>query len=46
LRHALDFHAWRSLAADATVSRAEAIELVGALVDAAAAGAAQHRAAA
>jgi AcrR family transcriptional regulator len=46
LRHALDFHVWRSLAADATISRAEAVELVGALVDAAAAVAPQHRAAA
>jgi AcrR family transcriptional regulator len=46
LRHALDFHVWRSLAADATISRAEVIELVGALVDVAAAAAPQHRAAA
>jgi AcrR family transcriptional regulator len=46
LRHALEFHVWRSLATDATISRAEAIELVGALVDAAAAAAPQHRAAA
>jgi AcrR family transcriptional regulator len=46
LRHALNFHVWRSLATDATVSRAEAVELVGALVDAAAAAAPQHRAAA
>jgi AcrR family transcriptional regulator len=46
LRHALDFHVWRSLAADAAISRAEAVELVGALVDAAATAAPQHRAAA
>jgi AcrR family transcriptional regulator len=46
LRHALDFHVWRALAADATISRADAVELVGALVDAAGAAAPQHRAAA
>jgi AcrR family transcriptional regulator len=46
LRHALDFHVWRSLAVDATVSRAEAVELIGALVDAAAAATPQRRAAA
>jgi AcrR family transcriptional regulator len=46
LRHALDFHAWRSLAADTTISRAEAVELVGALVDAATVAAPAHRAAA
>ena len=46
LRHALDFHVWHSLVADAAISRAEVIELVGALVDAAAAAAPQHRAAA
>ena len=46
LRHALDFRVWRSLAADTTISRAEAVELVGALVHAAAAAPAQHRAAA
>jgi AcrR family transcriptional regulator len=45
LRHAIDFRVWRSLAADATISRAEVIELLGASVDAAAA-AQQHRAAA
>jgi AcrR family transcriptional regulator len=46
LRHALDFQVWRSLAADARISRAEVVELVGALVDAAAAAAPEHRAAA
>jgi AcrR family transcriptional regulator len=46
LRHALDFHVWRSLTADASISRAEAVELVGALVDAAAAAAQERRAAA
>jgi hypothetical protein len=45
LRHALDFHVWHSLAADAAISREEMVELVGALVDAAAA-APRHRAAA
>ena len=44
LRHALDFHTWRSLAADDDVGRAGAIELVTALVEAAAAS--QSRAAA
>jgi AcrR family transcriptional regulator len=37
LRHAVDFRTWRSLAAADDVSRAEAIELVTALVEAAAA---------
>lgn len=37
LRHALGFHTWRSLAADTGIGRAEAVELVGALVEAAAA---------
>jgi len=44
LRHALDFHTWRSLAADTGIGRAEAIELVTALVEATAAS--QSRAAA
>ena len=37
LRHAVDFHTWRSIAADTGLGRAEAIELVTALVEAAAA---------
>ena len=37
LRHAVDFHTWRSLAADNSISRADAVELVSALVEAAAA---------
>jgi len=37
LRHAVDFQAWRSLAADNRVTRTEAVELVTALVEAAAA---------
>jgi AcrR family transcriptional regulator len=37
LLHALDFRTWRSLAADNRVTRAEAVELVTALVEAAAA---------
>lgn len=45
VRHALDFHTWRSLAADSGLSRTEAVELVTALVQAAAA-APQRRAAA
>lgn len=36
VRHAVDFQMWRSLVADGRLSRREAIELVGALVDAAA----------
>lgn len=35
LRHALDFHTWRSLVLDGRISRDEAVSLVGALVDAA-----------
>ena len=37
LRHAVDFQTWRSLAADSAIARTEAIELVTALVQAAAA---------
>lgn len=37
LRHALDFQSWRSLTAADVIGRSEAIELVGALVEAAAA---------
>ena len=37
LRHAVDFQTWRSLAADTAIGRTEAIELVTALVEAAAA---------
>ena len=37
LRHAVDFHTWRSLAADNSISRADAVELVSVLVEAAAA---------
>lgn len=37
LRHAVDFPTWRSLAADRRITRAEAVELVTALVEAAAA---------
>jgi len=37
LRHAIDFQTWRSLAADTAIGRTEAIELVTALVEAAAA---------
>lgn len=44
LRHTLDFQTWRSLVADDRITRAEAVELVTALVDAAAAT--QSRAAA
>jgi AcrR family transcriptional regulator len=36
LRHALDFNTWRSLTADDRISRAEAVHLATALVDAAA----------
>ncbi len=42
IRHAIDFHAWRSLAADKHITRAEAVEIVTALVQAAAAP--RHRA--
>jgi AcrR family transcriptional regulator len=35
LRHVTDFHTWRSLAVDGRLTRAEAIELVRALVEAA-----------
>ena len=37
LRHAVDFQTWRSLAADNRITRTEAVELVTALVEAAAA---------
>ena len=37
LRHALDFHTWRSLTTDNHIARTEAVELVTALVEAAAA---------
>jgi AcrR family transcriptional regulator len=37
LRLAVDFHAWRTLAADKRISRTEAVELASALVEAAAA---------
>ena len=37
LGHALDFQTWRSLAAEGAIARAEAVELIGALVQAAAA---------
>jgi AcrR family transcriptional regulator len=37
LRHALDFHTWRSLAGDGHITRAEAVHLATALVQAAAA---------
>lgn len=37
LRHAIDFQTWRSLAADRPLTRTEAIELITALVEAAAA---------
>jgi AcrR family transcriptional regulator len=37
LRHAVDFQTWRSLTADTTIARTEAIKLVTALVEAAAA---------
>ncbi len=37
IRHAIDFRAWRSLAADKHITRTEAVELVTALVQAAAA---------
>lgn len=37
LRHAIDFRTWRSLAADKHITRTEAVELVTALVEAAAA---------
>jgi AcrR family transcriptional regulator len=37
VRHAIDFHTWRSLAAGKRVTRTEAVELVTALVEAAAA---------
>ena len=37
LRHALDFQAWRSLTADERITRAEAVELMTALVEVAAA---------
>jgi AcrR family transcriptional regulator len=42
LHHALDFHTWRSLTTAAAIGRTEAVELVTALVEAAAAQ--QHRA--
>jgi AcrR family transcriptional regulator len=44
LRHALDFHTWRSLAAAGAITRADAVKLTSALVQAAAAP--RHRAAA
>ncbi len=44
VRHALDFHTWRSLAANNGIARTEAVELVTALVEAATAP--QRRAAA
>ena len=44
LRHAVDFQTWRSLTADNQITRTEAVELVTALVEAAAAT--RHRAAA
>jgi hypothetical protein len=37
VRHAVDFHTWRSLAADKGLTRAEAVELATALVEGAAA---------
>jgi hypothetical protein len=37
LRHAVDFLTWRSLAANDRIARADAVELVSALVEAAAA---------
>jgi AcrR family transcriptional regulator len=37
VRHALDFHAWRALTASDAIGRTEAVELVTALVEAAAA---------
>jgi AcrR family transcriptional regulator len=37
LQHAVDFHTWRSLTADNSISRADAVGLVSALVEAAAA---------
>ena len=42
LRHAIDFQVWRSLTADNRIARTEAVELVTALVEAAAAP--RHRA--
>ena len=42
LHHAVDFQTWHSLAADKNITRTEAVELVTALVEAAAAR--QHRA--
>ncbi len=36
VRHAVDFHTWRSLARDGGVSRAQAVKLASALVEAAA----------
>ena len=44
IAHAIDFHTWRSLTASGTITRAEAVALSGALVDAA--GAPRRRAAA
>ena len=44
LRHAVDFHTWRSLTASDAIGRTEAVELVTALVEAATAQ--QRRAAA
>jgi hypothetical protein len=44
LRHAVDFQTWRSLTADNRITRTEAVELVTALVETAAAT--RHRAAA
>jgi AcrR family transcriptional regulator len=46
LRHAVDFHVWRSLAWDTGVTRAEAVRLAAALVEEAAAPSASRRAAA
>ena len=38
LHHVLNFHTWRSLTADARITRADAVHLAGAFVDAAASG--------
>jgi len=46
LRHAVDFHVWRSLAWETGVTRADAVRLVAALVDEAAAPPASRRPAA
>jgi AcrR family transcriptional regulator len=40
LRHVLDFHTWRSLTADARITRADAVHLAGTFVDTAASRAA------